>query len=61
MATIAPSARSVRVDGRDDIGVVVDEGKNFGVATNVYCIGIYFPDTGEVAYYEKSREHTTTQ
>ena len=61
MVNIAPNARRVRVDGRDDVGIVVDEGKNFGVATNVYCIGIYFPETGEVAYYEKGREHAATE
>jgi hypothetical protein len=60
MAHIPSDARRVRVDGRDDIGIVFDEGKNFGVATNIYCVGIYFPETGEVAYYEKGRERAAT-
>ena len=37
-------------------GIVVDEGKNIGSASMLYCIGVYFPSTGEVAYYEKGRE-----
>ena len=40
---------------------MVDEGKNFGIAANVYCIGIYFPETVEVAYYEKGWEHAATE
>lgn len=47
--------RRVRVSGRDDIGQEVDGGKNFGVNPSIYCVGIYFPDTGECLYYEKSR------
>lgn len=61
MAHIAPDARRVRVDGRTDVGIVIDEGKNLGSASNVYCIGIYFPDTGEVAYYEKGRERAANE
>lgn len=49
---IQPDARRVLVRDRTDIGVVVEEGKNFGVSNNVYCLGIYFPDTGEVRFYE---------
>lgn len=48
--------RRVRVEGRDEVGFVVDEGKNIGSAANVYCVGIYFPSSGEVTYYEKGRE-----
>ncbi len=53
---IARDARRVHVEGRDEVGIVVDEGKNIGSASNLYCIGVYFPSTGEVAYYEKGRE-----
>lgn len=38
------------------MGIVVDEGKNIGRTTYVYCVGIYFPSTGEIAFYEKGRE-----
>jgi hypothetical protein len=48
--------RRVRVEGRDEVGFVVDEGKSIGSAASVYCVGIYFSSTGEVAYYEKGRE-----
>jgi hypothetical protein len=34
---------------------VVDGGKNFGHNPAIYCVGIYFPSTGECVYYEKSR------
>ncbi|WP_435122580.1 hypothetical protein [Micromonospora tulbaghiae] len=47
--------RRVRVPGRDDIGVVVDEGKNFGRTPAIYCVGIHFPSTGECVYYDKTR------
>ena len=60
MADMAPDARRVRVEGREDVGIVFDEGKNVGVTTSIYCIGIYFPETGEVAYYEKGRERAAT-
>jgi len=52
-AHIADNARRVNVDGRDEVGIVVDGGKNVGT---VYCVGVYFPSTGEVAYFEKGRE-----
>jgi hypothetical protein len=42
--------KSVTVNGRTDVGIVVDAGKNIGT---VYCVGIHFPSTGEVAYYEQ--------
>ncbi len=50
------AARRVKVPGREEVGLVIDEGKNFGMSSFVYCIGVFFPDTGEVAYYEKGRE-----
>ena len=48
----------MRVVGRDEIGEVIDEGKNIGSATTLYCVGVYFPSSGEVAYYEKTRVET---
>jgi hypothetical protein len=51
-----PRVRQVRVEGRDEVGFVVDEGKNIGSAATLYCVGIHFPSTGEVVYYEKGRE-----
>jgi hypothetical protein len=57
---VAPHARRVRVPGREEVGVVIDEGKNFGSESNVYCIGVYFASTGEVVYYEKGREQPTS-
>ncbi len=47
--------RRVRVPGRDDIGEVVDHGKNFGITSGIYCLGIYFPKTGECVYYDQTR------
>lgn len=47
--------RHVRVPGRDDIGELIDGGKNFGTNPSIYCVGIHFPTTGECAYYDKSR------
>jgi len=47
--------RRVRVPGRDDIGELVDGGKNFGTNPSIYCVGIHFPSTGECVYYDKSR------
>jgi len=44
----------VRVPGRDDIGEIVDPGKNFG-PTGIYCVGIHFPSTGECVYYDRAR------
>lgn len=56
-----PAGRRVRVDGREEVGIVVDEGKNIGSATGIYCVGVYFPSSGEVAYYEKGREQAESQ
>lgn len=54
----SPRARVVRVTGREDLGEVVDEGKNIGSAKHLYCVGVHFPSTGEVVYYESSRVET---
>ena len=48
-------AKRVHVPGREEIGLLVDGGKNFGMNPSIYCVGIYFPSTGECVYYEKSR------
>ncbi|MFJ8917622.1 hypothetical protein [Amycolatopsis sp. NPDC102389] len=48
--------RRVRVRDREDIGIVLDQGKNIGSggpAGSIYCLGILFPDTGEVKYYDQ--------
>ncbi|HEV7202968.1 MAG TPA: hypothetical protein VGN18_00085 [Jatrophihabitans sp.] len=47
--------RRVWVTGRTDIGEVVDPGKVIGHRFNVYCVGVHFPETGEVVYYDASR------
>ena len=54
------SPRRVRVPGREDVGEVIDEGKNIGSMTNhtLYCVGVHFPATGEVIYYEQKRVET---
>ncbi|WP_240521884.1 DNA-directed RNA polymerase I subunit RPA49 family protein [Amycolatopsis vastitatis] len=39
--------------------MVVDEGKSFGSGNaHVYCVGIHFPATGEVKFYDKSKVTT---
>ena len=48
----ASGRRRVRVPGREEIGEVVQGGKNVG---SVYCVAVYFPSTGECVYYEQSR------
>jgi hypothetical protein len=51
--------RQVKVLDREDIGFVVDEGKSFGSGNaHVYCVGVHFPDTGEVKFYDKSKVTT---
>jgi hypothetical protein len=51
--------RRVKVLDREDVGFVVDEGKSFGSGNaHVYCVGIHFPDTGEVKFYDKSKVTT---
>ncbi|HJP68954.1 MAG TPA: hypothetical protein VJ846_08650 [Sphingomicrobium sp.] len=52
-----PQRQRVSVPGRDDVGEVVDGGRNIG---DIYCVAVYFPETGEVAYYEKTRVQTAT-
>ncbi|MDO8731449.1 MAG: hypothetical protein Q7L55_02600 [Actinomycetota bacterium] len=52
------SGRLVAVEGRDEHGMVVDEGKNFG---SVYCVGVHFASTGEVVFYEKTRVRTISE
>lgn len=56
MSRFGKDLRRVRVEGRDEVGFVIDEGKNFGSAVRLYCVGVFFPSTGEVVYYEKGRE-----
>jgi hypothetical protein len=51
--------RKVKVLDREDIGFVVDEGKSFGSGNaHVYCVGVHFPATGEVKFYDKSKVTT---
>lgn len=42
----------IHVLGRDEVGEIVDSGKQFG---RIYCVGVYFPNTGEVVYYSRER------
>ncbi|WP_410638474.1 hypothetical protein [Amycolatopsis sp. lyj-346] len=54
-----PEPRQVKVLDREDIGLVVDEGKSFGSGNaHVYCVGVHFPATGEVKFYDKSKVTT---
>ncbi|MEV4648340.1 hypothetical protein [Saccharopolyspora sp. NPDC049357] len=52
--------RRVRVSGREEVGIVIQEGKNFGGAFGeyVYCAVVHFPETGEVAFYDMSKVET---
>ncbi|MEV4319575.1 hypothetical protein [Actinocrispum sp. NPDC049592] len=51
--------RQVKVLDREDVGFVIDEGKSFGSGNaHVYCVGVHFPDTGEVKFYDKSKVMT---
>ena len=45
------SGRRVKVRGREEVGVIVDGGKNIG---SLYCVGVHFESTGEVIYYAQS-------
>lgn len=45
----------VKVPGRDDIGQVIQAGKNLGVNPAVYCYVIYFPKTGECCFYDVNK------
>ncbi len=50
------TGRHVRVPGRDDIGTVIQWGKNLGTPShNVYAVVIHFEDTGEVSYYDQHK------
>jgi len=48
----------VTVPGRTDIGRVVEECVPFGLGLRIECVGVYFPDTGECAYYDSRRVAT---
>ena len=47
--------RRVWVTGRSDIGEVIDPGKVIGHRPSLLCVGVHFPETGEVVYYDASR------
>jgi hypothetical protein len=47
--------RRVWVTGREDIGEVIDPGKVIGHRPSLLCVGVHFPATGEVIYYDASR------
>jgi hypothetical protein len=44
------TGKRVKVRGREDEGVIVEPSKNIG---RIYCVGVHFESTGEVAYYEQ--------
>lgn len=48
-------ARYVRMPGRDEIGTVIQPGKNLGGSINVYAYVILIEATGEVCFYDSSR------
>lgn len=56
-----PKLRRVQVAGRDDVGEVIDGGKNVGVRPTIYCVGVHFPSTGEVVYYDARRVTTVDE
>ncbi len=45
----------VRVPDRDDIGQVIQAGKNLGTNPAIYCYVIYFEETGECCFYDSRR------
>lgn len=47
--------RRVWVTGRSDIGEVIDPAKVIGHRPTLLCVGVHFPETGEVVYYDASR------
>jgi hypothetical protein len=51
----AETPRRVRVEGRDDIGFVIDAGKNIGGFRPMYSVGVPFSSTGAVVYYDAHR------
>ena len=44
--------KHVKVPGRDDVGQVIQWGKNLGSNPAIYCAVIYFPETGECRFYD---------
>ncbi|MEO9137610.1 MAG: hypothetical protein ABI345_00945 [Jatrophihabitans sp.] len=49
------SPRRVWVTGRQDVGEVIDPGKVIGHRPSLLCVGVHFPLTGEVVYFDASR------
>lgn len=45
----------VRVEGREDIGEIIDRGHNVGKLPAIYCVGVHFPRDGLCAYYASDR------
>jgi hypothetical protein len=45
----------VRVWGREDVGEIIDPGRVIGHAFRILCVGVHFPETGEVAYFDITR------
>ena len=43
--------KRVKVRDRDDVGKVIQWGKNLGSNPAIYCAVIYFPETGECRFY----------
>src|SRR5690242_4257183 len=48
--SVTPS--QVNVPDRDDVGQVIQWGKNLGSNPAIYCAVIYFPATGECRFYD---------
>lgn len=44
--------KRVKVRDRDDLGEVIQWGKNLGSNPAIYCAVIYFPETGECRFYD---------
>lgn len=54
--------RRVCVPGREEVGEVINEGKNLGGGRfNIYGVMVHFPSTGECAYYDKDRLTTVEE
>lgn len=43
--------KRVKVRDRQDVGDVIQWGKNLGTDPSVYCAVIYFAETGECRFY----------
>ena len=43
--------KDVKVRDREDIGDVIQWGKNLGTTPAIRCAVIYFPETGECRFY----------